>query len=355
MSHTLQERYSSLVDVKLRASLVKKNGIIFNSRYEGNPKAGAVKVPVRDTEVTVAGYNKASGVSLTTGSTAYLTINIDKDKAINELIDGFDAAAVPDNLVADRLDSGAYALAKQIDADATAALEDAAPPSGGLLTATAVKVNGAVSAGAKQLAIDGTALTGKLLKGEKITIGANTYTVAEDTSAASSNAIAVVKTVEAMEAASDNADVTVTVGGTPLTYQTVYNAFVDARTRLSKANVPTDRRFALVSPDTYALLLKDTDHFIHATQLGDDVIATGAVGRIAGFTVYEDNTLSDGIEFIVGHPDWCTRVEEWQVPVHLQDLAQSGTYIGATAVQGRKIYAHAVTKPQTLFKKTKTA
>ena len=56
MSHTLQERYSSLVDVKLRASLVKKNGIIFNNRYEGNPKAGAVKVPVRDTEVTVAAH-----------------------------------------------------------------------------------------------------------------------------------------------------------------------------------------------------------------------------------------------------------------------------------------------------------
>ena len=91
MSHTLQDRYSQLVDMKLRAALVKKDGVIFNNRYEGDPKAGAVKVPVRDTEVTAASYDKANGVSLTAGSTSYLTITIDKDYAVNELIDGYDA------------------------------------------------------------------------------------------------------------------------------------------------------------------------------------------------------------------------------------------------------------------------
>ena len=41
---TLSERYSNLVDTKLRSELVLKDGIIFNNRYEGDPKAGAVKV-----------------------------------------------------------------------------------------------------------------------------------------------------------------------------------------------------------------------------------------------------------------------------------------------------------------------
>lgn len=50
MPHIAQERYSSLVDEKLRATLVTKDNLIFNPRYEGNPKAGKVKVPVRDTE-----------------------------------------------------------------------------------------------------------------------------------------------------------------------------------------------------------------------------------------------------------------------------------------------------------------
>ena len=53
MAHVSQERYSSLVDVKLRNTLVTRDNIIFNNRYEGDPKAGKVKVPVRDTEVEV--------------------------------------------------------------------------------------------------------------------------------------------------------------------------------------------------------------------------------------------------------------------------------------------------------------
>ena len=123
MAHELQDRYSKLVDAKLRATLVKKDGVIFNNRYEGNPKAGKVKVPVRDTEVAVADYSKTDGAGATHGDTSYIDVTVDKDKAVNEIIDGFDAAAVPDNLVADRLDSAAYSMALQIEKDATTVLE----------------------------------------------------------------------------------------------------------------------------------------------------------------------------------------------------------------------------------------
>ena len=272
MAHTLQERYSPLVDAKLRDVLVKKDGVIFNNRYEGDPKAGAVKVPVRDAEVTIGDYDKDAGATATTGSTTYKTINIDKDKAINEIIDGYDAAAVPDNLVADRLDSGAYSIAYQMEKDASAILENSS---------------------------------------NHTTFG----------------------TTEA------------------LTADTIYGSLVDCRTTMSKAKIPNDgRRWCLMSPDTYALALK-SDQFIHATDLGDKVIATGALGKIAGFLVFEDNTLAATTEFICGHPDWCTRVNEWAVPVHLQDINGSGTFIGASAVQGRKIYAHAVTKKNAVYLK----
>ena len=53
MAHASQERYSALVDAKLRATLVTRDNTIFNNRYEGSPKAGKVKIPVRDTEVAV--------------------------------------------------------------------------------------------------------------------------------------------------------------------------------------------------------------------------------------------------------------------------------------------------------------
>ena len=122
MAHTAQEIYSDLVLAKLRASLVLEDGVVFNNDYEGDPTAGAVKIPVRDGEVAVSDYDKANGISLSTGSTTYTTMLIDKDKAVNELIDGFDAESVPDKLIADRLDSAGYALARQIDTDGATVL-----------------------------------------------------------------------------------------------------------------------------------------------------------------------------------------------------------------------------------------
>lgn len=276
MAVELQERYSSLVDAKLRHTIVQKVGAVWNTRYEGNPKAGVVKIPVRDTEATIAAYDKQSGATKTYTEGSFLDLTIDKDYAVNEVIDGYTVDAVPDNIIADRLDSAGYALALQMNADATEALTTG-----------------------------GTAL--------------------DDTTA--------------------------------VTKSTIYEAFVDARTTLSKNKVPLLGRYALVTPDTFALLLKSPE-FISASNLGDEVKQSGAVGQIAGFNVFEDVTLDgvtkDGatIEFIVGHPDWCARVEEWTVEPRLQSLDQSGTYIGASAIQGRKIYAHLVTKAAAVLIKT---
>lgn len=115
MAHLNQERWSKLVDAKLRNVLVTRDNMIFNNRYEGDPKAGKVKIPVRDTEVAVKTYNKATGVDLDAGSTAYIDLAIDQDEAVNELIDGYDAASVPDGIVAERLDSAGYSMGLSVD------------------------------------------------------------------------------------------------------------------------------------------------------------------------------------------------------------------------------------------------
>lgn len=81
MAHTAQERYSSLVDEKLRNTLVTKDNLIFNNRYEGDPKAGKVKIPVRDTEVEVKSYNKQTGATISQGSTSYFELDINIDDA----------------------------------------------------------------------------------------------------------------------------------------------------------------------------------------------------------------------------------------------------------------------------------
>ena len=226
MAHEQQERYSDLVLAKMRDSLVLKDGVVFNNDYEGNPAAGSVKIPVRDAEVQVSDYDKANGITATTGTTTYQTLTINKDKAVGEIIDGYDAEAVPANLVADRLDSAGYSLAKTIDTD-----------------------------GATVLLAEGTA-----------------YNAAS---------------VDASSA---------------------YDLIVDVRRAMSKANVPTEGRYLLATPDFYAMLLKDKDHFVGASGLGDQIKQTGAVGKIAGFTVYEFNDDTAGLMFIAGHPRFAARV-----------------------------------------------
>lgn len=257
---TLAERYSNLVDEKLRSELVLKDGVIFNNRYEGNPKAGAVKVR-KSGESTVSDYDRENGSDMTKGGSEWITVPIDKDKAVNEIIDNYEATAVPDGLVADRIDSAGYALAYTIDID-----------------------------GANELVTNGTVL--------------------DDTVA--------------------------------LTKQTVYNRFVDVMVQLDENKVPSNGRYAIVTPKVYSLIIR-SEEFIKASALGDSVVQTGAVGQIAGFTIYKSNNLGENVEAIFGHPICATRVNEWSVPVHVQDLSQSGKFIGACAVQGRKIYAHKVT------------
>lgn len=259
-AHEHQERWSRLVLAKLRNELVLKDGVVFNNDYEGSPAAGNVKIPVRDEEVVVSDYDKANGIQGTHGSTAYENMPITKDKAVNEIIDGYDAKAVPDDLVADRLDSAAYSMAKQIDTD------------GGTTLLAAATV--------------------------------------------------------------DNE--------TALTKDNIYEKIVDLRTRMNKANIPNDgKRYLLALPDAMALILKSPE-FIAASSLGDEVKQTGAVGKIAGFLVIEWNDTTANLQLLAGHPRFATRAMEFAVDIHLQDLSGSGKYIGASAVQGRKVYDHKV-------------
>ena len=107
------ESYSKIVDAKLRANSVF--AALFNQRHDGAGVAGAVKIPVR-TEATAGAYVTATGLAISNPATTYQTLVLDNDYAVNELIDGFMAAAVPDGMVAERLDSAGYALANVVDA-----------------------------------------------------------------------------------------------------------------------------------------------------------------------------------------------------------------------------------------------
>jgi hypothetical protein len=78
----------------------------------------------------------------------------------------------------------------------------------GITGASALKVNGAVAAGASSLAITGTTLTGKFVKGDVIVISGKDYVVTEDTADAATNAIATVKVYPALPDIADKTAVT---------------------------------------------------------------------------------------------------------------------------------------------------
>lgn len=281
MAHTLQERYSQLVDAKLRATLVTQDNYIFNTNHEGSPAAGAVKIPVRDTEVEVKAYSKTAGTALSSGATTYITMLMSNDEAVNELIDGYDAAALPDDVVAERLASAGYTLGLSMDKKSIAALE----------------------------------------KTEGVTVS----------------------TVKTASTASN-----------------AYSYVAAARTALSRMGVPTADRWLIASPEFMEVIMQD-EKFIRQGDLSQELVEAGVVGKIAGFNVFESSNLmykNTGFissktvttEFICGHPNWCHRVQDWAVPVGVNPIAD-GVHIGASAVQGRKVYNVLVSKPATVYVK----
>ena len=82
----------------------------FSTDYEIDGATGAIKVPTRDATVTISDYDILNGVSLTQSATDYVDLPVDKNYAINELIDGYEAEAVPDNIRANRIEAAGYSL-----------------------------------------------------------------------------------------------------------------------------------------------------------------------------------------------------------------------------------------------------
>lgn len=272
-THERQERFASAIVKLMRPALKIRN--TFSRDYEGNPVSGAVKVPVRDTDVALTDYDVKSGVALSQSATTYLNIPVDNHKALNELIDGYEASAVPDNLVAQRLESGAYTIAKTLEADA----------------------------------ID------QLLKGT----------------------------------ASEQEDCTA---------ENVYANIVKDIAKLAKKGVDKSRMYVAIDYATETLLLTDSKYSNTASQIGAELAREGVVGKINGVNVIvEDlsqNTAKTEIEYVVYGIDWCQAIDEWKIAPSVNNLSD-GAHIGASALQGRMVYADTLTRTEAVIIKTKTA
>ncbi len=124
------------------------------------------------------------------------------------------------------------------------------------------------------------------------------------------------------------------------TKDTIYGQFVIARTLLAEANVPPDMRWAIVPPWIMALLINSPE-FISASNLGDDVKASGAVGQIAGFSVYESNNVPNtaGAKYkvVYGHPWSITLAEQLMKPEMKRHYIRLGDQYRGLHLYGAKL------------------
>lgn len=75
------------------------------------------------------------------------------------------------------------------------------------------------------------------------------------------------------------------------TFAGYYALAVELRKRLNKKNIKKDGRFLVVDPDVEAELLLDERFSKSGTDLSDETVTKGLIGRIAGFDVYVSNNV----------------------------------------------------------------
>lgn len=83
----------------------------------------------------------------------------------------------------------------------------------------------------------------------------------------------------------------------------VYKEIVKMKVAMDKANVPSQGRWLVVSPDTHALLLQDQRFVATGGTMAEETLRNGFIGRILGFDVYLSNnisTLTNGNAAIAG-------------------------------------------------------
>ncbi len=270
-THERQERYAKTIVELMRPYLRVRS--LFTRDYEGDPTAGAVKVPVRNTDVAVQDYDVVAGVNLTTSATSYLDIPINKNKALNELIDGYEAEAVPDNLVAQRMESGAYSIAKTMEGDAITVLTTA-----GNFTASKTQ-------------------------------------------------------------------------GTDSTSATIYADILKDIAQLKKLGVDATRIKVIIDSETEVLLLTDDKFSNTASQIGAELARNGVVGRVNGCDTYTQDLSAYNVQYMVIAPDWCKAIDEWKINPRVVDI-KDDKHVGASKLEGRMVYANAVTNNKAVIVKT---
>ena len=128
---------------------------------------------------------------------------------------------------------------------------------------------------------------------------------------------------------------------------TGWGLMIALRSKLNLAGVPRDGRWVVI-PDAVAAAILQDPRFVDASQAGDsNALRSGELGRIAGFTVYESNTVpqptANVYHVLAGHRMATTFIDQINKveTLRLQDMFGDG-------VRGLHLYDAAVIRPEAL-------
>ena len=293
MTLVLKTDYGRVVVKKLRKEL--KTRSLFNENYRGNAAAGAVMIPVTPAS-SLADYNKGSigSNSVSYAENAYINCLIDQDKALIKYIDGYQANALPYDVLIDELEKGGYAFALAEDTHAINTLKYA--------------INGKDKGGVNAFA-EGDPRNGK--HGTVVSLGA--------------------------------AD--------------IYDKVVEIFGAQTDAGVATEGRWMLVNGTGYGKVLA-SNKAIRQSDLSQEIVMRGAIAQIGSYEVYltgnltGTQTVSDAskdIYAIFGHRDFCTRVESFIQEPFVVDGNGDANVVGGSFVKGRFVFTHEVLNPEAFW------
>ncbi len=144
----------------------------------------------------------------------------------------------------------------------------------------------------------------------------------------------------------DASPVSLTAGATGSGNTNAYEAIVNMRVKLDKANVPNEGRWLVVPPEVYALLLKD-NRFVY-NNLAQQVMLNGEVGQIAGFRVLVSNNVPESSSkwrILAGYPGAVTYAEQIN---KIEAIRRENRF--ADGIKGLHLYGAKVIRPQGLVR-----
>ncbi len=292
MAVVLQQTYGERVLANLRKSL--KTRFLFNTDYQKNAQTGTLMIPTTP-EVTLGNYSKTNLASNTISydTNGWIPCVIDQDKFLNLYLDGYDIAALPYDVIGDKLDKFGYATGLAMDTHAIATLVNA--------------INGKDKAG-------------------------NTFVSTDPRYQ---------KTGTVVSLGSDDA----------------YDKVVDIYGAQTDAGVAPEGRWMIVNGAGNALILKSNHAIRQGQLSQEIVMrgAIATIGGyevyVSGNLTGNQGTGSSAkkILAIFGHRDYCTRVESFVVQPQVVDANNSGLAVGGIFVQTRIVFTHEVGKPEAFW------